>query len=141
MPEDEDPDGEIDGEIDSDEQVGNPIDITEPKTFVVLALFCILAGSVMGMASAWLFYEVTHPVLWNGMRAPATQIPPFTGALIILVMAGTALLIALTFAYVPKWVIEYHKDGKIPEWIVKIYKKVSVWFHSATRRINGLEKR
>lgn len=100
------------------------VDITTPSVFGFLALICIGFGLVLGYGCAWLFYEVSHPVIWQGKRALATQISPVHGAMMILIMAATGLMIALTMAYVPRWVIEYHDQGKMPHWVLKVYNLI-----------------
>jgi hypothetical protein len=98
-----------------------PIDITDPPVFTVLASVCITVGLFLGYMCAWMFYEVSHPVIWNGARATATEIPPMYGAAMIVILAATGLLIALTATYVPRWVREYYEQGRIPGWVLRVY--------------------
>ena len=97
------------------------IDITKREVFPVLALSCIIAGSVIGFFCYILFDTVSHIQMPNGGHINGIQISPFWGAVFIVMMAVTALLIALTFRFVPRWVANYmmtHETPKEFEWVM-----------------------
>jgi hypothetical protein len=106
------------------------IDITRPKVFTIAAIFCILAGGVLGVLCAYLFYTVTHIKIATGGTIATEQIDPMWGAVFILIMAATAFCIALTFRLVPGWVVQYYETREVPP--------VMKWIHSLMQRIDNL---
>lgn len=111
------------------------IDITSPRTFTVAAILCIIAGGAIGILCSFLFYTVSHiQVIVNGARTgeyAATQINPLWGIVFILIMAGTALCIALTFRFVPGWVAQYYQTREVPpfaKWIRGILIGIEEFF-------------
>jgi H+/Cl- antiporter ClcA len=96
------------------------IDITKREVFSVLACFCIIAGTVIGFFCYILFDTVSHIQMPDGRHINGIQISPFWGAVFIMLMAVIALLIALTFRFVPMWVANYlttHETPKEFEWV------------------------
>jgi len=105
------------------------ISLADPPVFIVFAAISIVTGLVLGYLCAWMFYEVSHPkiAIAPGARVIGVQIPVEIGIVFILIMAVTGLMIALTMYYVPRWVKEYYESGKMPDWLVWLYKTAIRW--------------
>lgn len=113
------------------------IDITEKNTFITVALICLIFGSVLGMFCALLFEIVSHPRIEavNGYLN-GTEISPFWGSVFILIMAFTALGIAVTFRFVPGWVAAYYQTREIPTVFLKIWD----WIKSIDKMLQETEE-
>ncbi len=112
------------------------IDITDPRTFTMAAILCIIFGGVIGAMCSILFYTVSHiQVAWAGGQHgtyATTQISPTWGAVFILIMAATAFCIALTFRLVPGWVVRYYETREIPPFMK--------WFRNMMEIVNNIFK-
>lgn len=90
--------------------------ILNKKTFVILVICCIITGSVIGFACGWLFDSVARSSCEVAM-CRTKEIDKITGSVFILIMAGTAFCIALTFSYIQRITSDYIRTKKLPSWM------------------------
>lgn len=100
------------------------VDITDPQVFLIALILCCGFGMVIGLACSWLFYTTSHVTILGSGTYTAVELSPIHGSIMIIIMALTGLMIALTFHYVPMWVMRYYQDKVMPEWLVWIINKV-----------------
>jgi len=97
--------------------------LADPTIFCMAATVCIIVGLILGYACAWLFYVTSHVCeSWGCYTVP---IPTKWGIIFILIIAATALCIAVTFRVVPEWVRNYMIDHELPGWVIWVKARIS----------------
>jgi hypothetical protein len=94
----------------------NEIYILNKKTFAILVICCIIMGSTIGFSCGWLFEIVARSSCEVAM-CRTREIDKITGSVIIVIMAGTAFCIALTFSYIQRITSDYVHTQKLPTWM------------------------
>jgi hypothetical protein len=101
------------------------IDIGKPTVVMGLCFACLVAGAILGYMSHELFYSVSHVKIGGTGGYAVAPITDQWGIIFILIMMGTALAIALTFRYVPRWVIAYYEKREMPTWVGWLKEKLN----------------